>query len=70
MMELELELKCTSDELKVPPARSVTRTNSCVQRFAKSSIELNSGCDLYLRSVTRTATGGPSEVPPSFVYCL
>jgi len=46
MMELELELKCTSDELK---------------RFAKSSIELNSGCDLYLRSVTRTATGGPSE---------
>ena len=24
-MELELELKCTSDELKVPPARSVTK---------------------------------------------
>ena len=33
------------------------------QKFAKSSIELTSGCDLYLRAVTRTvSTCGASEV--------
>jgi len=46
MMELELELKCASDELK---------------KFAKSSIELTSGCDLYLRAVTKSVAYGGAE---------
>jgi len=39
MMELEIELKCASDYLR---------------KFSKSSISLMSGCELYLRTVTRS----------------